>query len=164
MLCEVIRHNKCRTSSACIYVQKLSFRLYNHQIVIQAVGNVQARLASELEQHRVRLLSVFDNLHSRIMDAKTLAAAACKPVSQQDKVSSHFGLCFTCSCTCLCTSGLHNALFWQVLVSFRQTVLAAVAVTSLYPLLCPSGQLANSLPNQQSIRIIFFSSISRSYS
>ncbi len=52
------------------------------------VFGVQARLAGELERHRVRLLSVFDNLHSRIMDAKTLAAAACKPVSQQDKVSS----------------------------------------------------------------------------
>ena len=61
-------------------------------ILIQAVGNVQARLAAELEQHRVHLLSVFDNLHSRIMDAKTLAAAACKPVSQQDKVSSCSGL------------------------------------------------------------------------
>ena len=48
----------------------------------------QAKMAQELEQHRVRLLSVFDNLHSRIMDAKTLAAAACKPVSQQDKVSA----------------------------------------------------------------------------
>lgn len=53
----------------------------------QVMGDVQARLAGELEQHRVRLLSVFDNLHSRIMDARTLAAAACKPVSQQDKVS-----------------------------------------------------------------------------
>ncbi|KAL0026079.1 hypothetical protein WJX79_007769 [Trebouxia sp. C0005] len=49
------------------------------------LDGAQARLAGELEQHRVRLLSVFDNLHSRIMDAKTLAAAACKPVLQQDK-------------------------------------------------------------------------------
>ena len=47
---------------------------------------LQARLAGELEQHRLKLLSVFDNLHSRIMDAKTLAAAACKPVAQKDKV------------------------------------------------------------------------------
>lgn len=47
---------------------------------------LQARSAGELEQHRLRMLSVFDNLHSRIMDAKTLAAAACKPVSQHDKV------------------------------------------------------------------------------
>ncbi|KAL0031566.1 hypothetical protein WJX77_007539 [Trebouxia sp. C0004] len=51
----------------------------------QRLDRAQARLAGELEQHRMRLLSVFDNLHSRIMDAKTLAAAACKPVSQQDK-------------------------------------------------------------------------------
>lgn len=51
----------------------------------QRLDRAQARLAGELEQHRVRLVSVFDNLHSRIMDAKTLAAAACKPVLQQDK-------------------------------------------------------------------------------
>ena len=47
---------------------------------------LQTRLAGELEQHKLRLLGAFDNLHSRIMDAKTLAAAACKPVRQQDKV------------------------------------------------------------------------------
>ncbi|KAL0051058.1 hypothetical protein WJX82_001222 [Trebouxia sp. C0006] len=51
----------------------------------QRLDCAQARLAAELEQHWVSLLSVFDNLHSHIMDAKTLAAAACKPVSQQDK-------------------------------------------------------------------------------
>ena len=124
MHCEVICHNTCRTSSACVYVQKLSFRLNNHQILIHVVGNVQARLAAELEQHRVRLVSVFDNLHSRIMDAKTLAAAACKPVLQQDKVSSHSGLWLACSCTCLCSSGLHNASLGVL----RQIVLAAVTV------------------------------------
>ncbi len=118
--------------------QKLYVRLYDHQILFQAVGNVQARLAAELEQHRVSLLSVFDNLHSHIMDAKTLAAAACKPVSQQDKVSSHSGLWFACSCMCLCTSGLHNALSWQVLVSCARLFLllkSSLLVTSLYFLL-----------------------------
>lgn len=50
-------------------------------------ASLQARQAKELEQHKLRLLGAFDNLHSRIMDAKTLAAAACKPVRQQDKVS-----------------------------------------------------------------------------
>lgn len=52
---------------------------------------LQARLAGELEQHKMRLLGAFDNLHSRIMDAKTLAAAACKPVRQQDKVPLQSG-------------------------------------------------------------------------
>ena len=50
-------------------------------------ASLQARQAKELEQHKLCLLGAFDNLHSRIMDAKTLAAAACKPVRQQDKVT-----------------------------------------------------------------------------
>jgi len=120
--------------------QKLYVRLYDHQILFQAVGNVQARLAAELEQHRVSLLSVFDNLHSHIMDAKTLAAAACKPVSQQDKVSSHSGLWFACSCMCLCISGLHAEVAWQVLVCCARLFLllrSSLLVTSPHLLLCP---------------------------
>lgn len=56
--------------------------------MIVLCASLQARQAKELEQHKLRLLGAFNNLHSRIIDAKTLAAAACKPVRQQDKVSS----------------------------------------------------------------------------
>ena len=132
----------------------------NLQTLLQAAGNVQARLAGELEQHRVRLLSVFDNLHSRIMDAKTLAAAACKPVLQQDKVSSHVGLCSTCSCTCVCIPStslfslsrkytprtrynitaywavIKRAIAWQILACCARLFLLlhlSLLVTLLYP-------------------------------
>ena len=47
---------------------------------------LQARLAGELEQHRLRLSTAFDSLDSAILDAKSLAAAACKPVSHRHKV------------------------------------------------------------------------------
>lgn len=49
---------------------------------------MQARLAVELEQHRLRLSTAFDSLHSAILDAKSLAAASCKPVSHRHKVSA----------------------------------------------------------------------------
>ena len=62
---------------------------------------LQTRLAGELEQHKARLLGAFDNLHSRIMEAKTLAAAACKPVRQQEKVRLLLPHCPICTAACL---------------------------------------------------------------
>ena len=49
---------------------------------------LQVKAAEDLERHRLHLLHYFEDLHLRIGDAKSLAAAACKSVGRRDKVSA----------------------------------------------------------------------------
>ena len=46
------------------------------------------KAAEDLERHRLHLLHYFEDLHLRIGDAKSLAAAACTSVGRRDKVSA----------------------------------------------------------------------------
>ena len=54
----------------------------------QKFNCLQVKAVEDLERHRLHLLHYFEDLHLRIGDAKSLAAAACKSVGRRDKVSA----------------------------------------------------------------------------
>ena len=55
-------------------------------LFIEHCLRLQARALQGPEVHRQRLTSTFEALEGRILEGKTESAAACKPLSMQEKV------------------------------------------------------------------------------